>query len=358
MNRVGLVIDSQLESIIDYFDRARQHMLKKSLQNLWLRKIYLSYEMRMIVGLLMTTLIALPTAILRPDLLLALGPLIFGYPHLIASFRYLSIREKSKIKLRPKLFFLFSVLTIFVIFFYKTRFSFEFVSFAFWPQVMALLALIFVYAAGYHKGQIGFIFGTFLALGCVLCAWHKPLLFTGAFLIAHNFIAFLHWCVSAKIQRRRQIAMAGTLCFVLLHGFVLWGGLDPWLNTDILKTYKVDHTGWLLASWSKEPIIWYRWLVLYTYGLSIHYFVWLRAIPESELKSNYPLSFRMSLKEWRQDLGSTWLKLSVIMALVGLSIWLLDAKLGQHLYFQIALLHGSLELVFWPTKLFTLEVNK
>jgi hypothetical protein len=138
--------------------------------------------------------------------------------------------------------------------------------------------------------------------------------------------------------------------FFLIHLVVIYGAIDPLLNASLLEQWRLENTAWFLASWSADPLVWYRWLVLYTFGLSMHYFVWLRALPEAELKSKAPLSFRLSWQEWQKDIGPITLKIILISALIGFGLWIFQYNLGKTIYFQIALLHGALEVVFLPSK--------
>lgn len=352
MKRSLMYLENNVDAAIGILDRSRQLLLRLALQSTWLRQCYQKYETRTLFGLLLTTALAFPIAVLRPDFLLAMGPFVFGYPHLVASYRFLFRREKSARKTRPYFFTLFSIFTVATIVLYSCRLFFSSVAFSVWPQTLALVVLLVAHAAGWLSGKIALVTGVLTALGFIAFAWHEPLIYAGAILMIHNGIAYIHWIATCRNSTRRLVAYFGAVLFLMIHAVVLLGGVDSWLQTVHLQEWKLDATAWFLASWSQDPLVWYRWLLLYSFGLTMHYFIWLRALPESELKTNVPLCFRSSLKQWRNDLGPATFMMLLLVFGAGLTLWMLNQKTGQMIYFQIALLHGSLEVVFLPSKFF------
>jgi hypothetical protein len=351
MSELILKLDHRIDFIIILLDRARQNILRLTLRSNWLAKTYQNYESRNVSGLLIWTLIIFPMALLRPDILLVAGPFVFGYPHVVASYRYLFLRQKFYEKYRSRLFLIFSIFTVITIAIYQSQAFFSEISFAVWPPLLAILALLTAHVTGLQRSKKLFWFGALIGLGFAFFAWQEPLLYAGAILMIHNFTAFAHWIASSRDLKRRNFAIISTILFLAVHVFVLSGGVDTWLQATRLQDWKIESTAWFLASWSQDPLVWYRWLVLYTFGLSLHYYIWLRAIPENEIKSGTPLCFRLSLQEWRKDLGSTSLFFAILITALGLSVWAIHFKMGQVIYFQIALLHGALELIFLPSKI-------
>lgn len=340
-----------MSDVISSLDRFRQAFLGLTLKNLGLVKIYQRYETRTILGIVFSTLISLPLAIFRPDLVLALGPLIFGYPHLMASYRYLITRERGDHSLRPRIFYVFAAFTLCTLMVFQTRLFFSELHFGVWPPVFATLALFSVHFLGMQKGKMGLLTGTLTGLSFALFAWKDSLLYAGAVLMIHNFVAYAHWFMSCRNRTQRNVAQYSALFFLAIHLWVWSGGADQWLFVTRLSEWQIETTAWSLASWAPDALTWYRFLVLYAFGLSMHYFVWLRALPETEIRSGIPLCFRLSFEEWRSDFGKVSLQLAFLISVFGLMIWLIDSSRGQTMYFQIALLHGSLELVFLPKKM-------
>jgi len=130
--------------------------------------------------------------------------------------------------------------------------------------------------------------------------------------------------------------------------------LIPFKDGEVLFESGSHITGWYLASWTVDKLVWYRSLVIYTFGLSIHYFVWLKAIPESFNKFEHPNSFSFNFKNLRQDLGTKTLIAFILVIRVGWILWQFNLPLGSAIYFEIAILHGAIKEVFLTPKLVNL----
>jgi hypothetical protein len=95
---------------------------------------------------------------------------------------------------------------------------------------------------------------------------------------------------------------------------------------------------------------WYfRLVVLYSFGQSLHYFLWLNIIPDYKLKSKHTISFKQSLKLINRDCGQN----IVWWVLGGGSIFLLlifvsSLETARNCYFGFAAIHGYLEIVSFP----------
>lgn len=350
-------IDRKIDALIFILDELRHFFLRLTLQNKNLRRIYSNYQYRTLTSLVVLMTFIFPISILHPDILLIMGPLIFGYPHMIASYRYLIRRDFLLTKNRSTLFIIFCSFTILTIFIYNFELLQSWMSFSVWPQALSLIVLTLAYFLNVNINRKDLIYGIFISIFFCIFAWQEPLLYAGAILMLHNFIAFFHWILNCQNKSQRQLALASTLVFFVIHIVVLFGAIDSFLDPILLNQRKLENIAWFLASWSDDQLVWYRWLVLYTFGLSVHYFIWLRAIPETELKSLAPLSFRLSLKEWQKDLGPSTLKIVIFICIFGFGLWLFRFELGKSVYFQIALLHGALEMAFLPSKINYCQLN-
>jgi hypothetical protein len=177
----------------------------------------------------------------------------------------------------------------------------------------------------------------------------EPLMFVAGSLLLHNWVAFFYWIKVCKTRARRHVALLATLLFLVIHILVLRGTLDAWIplaDGQVHFAGNSQNTAWMLASWSTDAIVWYRFLVLYVFGLSLHYFVWLRAIPESRKVSEHPSSFRLIAQDLQASIGKRMLIFTLCLSAGGIILWLLSMPLGAQVYFEIAILHGSLELMF------------
>jgi len=345
---------SPIDSLVHYADLFRVYLLRFSLKPALLRQLYSHTHWRLSAGMIFQTLIFLPLALIKPALLLAIGPLIFGYPHLVASYRYIQVKS-------IRLFILMTSIAI-ILHLSRTGFAhFEQLPFGVWQIVVATLTLIISRVISKRVIVIEICTCIFFCIGLVRLAWMEPLIYVGGTLILHNWIAFIYWIMASKEKRRRTTAILSSLLFLLIHILVLTGGLDSWIpikDGQIFFESGSKITGWYLASWTTDALVWYRFLVIYTFGLSMHYFVWLKAIPESLNKFEHPSCFRLSLKNLRRDLGKKTLIFFILLSISGITLWIFSLPLGASIYFEMAILHGSLELIFLVPRIFSVTVSQ
>lgn len=324
-----------VNAIVQSLDSCRVSLLRLTLKPKLLRALYSQSHSRLAVGMLLTCALTLPLAFLRPELLLAFGPLIFGYPHLIASYRFTP---------ELKCFALFLVMTAIAVGLHLSEFG-QPLPFGVWQMVVATLTLLIVRFGQWKSMGLAMV----VCAVMVKLAWLEPLMFVGGSLLLHNWVAFLYWIKDSRNSARRSVAMLSTLLFLVIHYVVLNGSLDAWIpmtDGQVQFAGNVENTAWMLASWSMDQMVWYRLLVLYVFGLSVHYFVWLRAIPESRKVSEHPSSFRLIAQDLQVSLGKRIFIFTLLVSAGGIILWLISMPLGAQVYFEIAILHGSLELMF------------
>lgn len=329
-----------VNAIVQSLDSCRVSLLRLTLKPKLLRALYSQSHSRLAVGMLLTCVLTLPLAFLHPELLLAFGPLIFGYPHLIASYRFTP---------ELKCFALFLVMTALAVGLHVTEFG-QPLPFGVWQMVVATLTLLIVRFGQWKSMSLAIV----MCAVMVKLAWLEPLMFVGGSLLFHNWVAFFYWIKDSRNSSRRSVAMLSTFLFLVIHLLVLMGHLDAWIpmtDGQVQFAGNVENTAWMLASWSTDALVWYRLLVLYVFGLSVHYFVWLRAIPESRKVSEHPSSFRFIAQELQASLGKKIFIFTLLLSAGGIILWLISMPLGTRVYFEIAILHGSLELMFLLPKI-------
>tara|TARA_R110002072_G_scaffold534_6_gene3975 strand:- start:154393 stop:154839 length:447 start_codon:yes stop_codon:yes gene_type:complete len=101
---------------------------------------------------------------------------------------------------------------------------------------------------------------------------------------------------------------------------------------------------WLLAPWSDNDIVWRRALCLYTFGLSMHYFIWLKAIPENVYNNKTPVSFKKSFNSIYNSYGAILTYSFLSLSIIGIIIWGIWYEIGSYLYFTISNMHVWTEL--------------
>jgi hypothetical protein len=144
------------------------------------------------------------------------------------------------------------------------------------------------------------------------------------------------------------MAIGATFIFGLVHVLVIYGIFDSYLvgySQNSITAADVNGTSWILATWSENPLVWQRALVLYTFGLALHYFVWLKAIPENLQKSEFPNSFRKTISNIRNEVGDGLLKAICFLSIIGTVIWIISFPIGATIYFSISSLHVWIEFV-------------
>lgn len=339
-----------MQSIISFtnqfvrpLDLVRVAWLRLTMKNILVRKIYADRTQRLAVTFIFLSGLYLLISLKWSLPMLVLGPVLLGYPHLIASYRFLQ-RPFEK----NNLFSLFLFLTLL-----SLAIRFVAVPLEFLPHLPYGTYEIFLSASALAFLKIPFRWpvkaGTLFLVALVLrLAWSNPLAFVGIALISHNWVAFGHWIIAAKNKKDRTVAMVATFIFAAIHMLISQGYADAWIsleNSNFISTMFFEVKGWVLTPWSNDPLVWSRALVLYTFGLSLHYFIWLQAIPQCLDQNTVPNSFRRSLEQMRIDCGSKTTLILLIGAVSTLGIWIFTNYAGP-IYFGVAMLHGWLELIF------------
>lgn len=341
-------------SLVQPLDYLRIAALRLFMKNPMLRQVYCDRASRLGFNFLLLCGLYLVISIKWSIVLLVLGPMVLGYPHLVASYRFLQ-KSNWRLSLRfntAQVFRVFLFLTGVSLFirFIGSKLSFvPELPYGSWEILLSIAALGLIKFKIISIRHILVILLTLLLAGLVLnVAWHSPMAFVGFALIFHNWVAFGYWFLSAKDFKNRIVVVLATTLFALIHLLIFNGFFDAWIsfpNFNILSTQSFEASGWVLASWSKDPLIWNRMIVIYTFGLSLHYFVWLRAIPQNLDKKAVPNSFRRSFEQLRKDCGANTTIILFTVGLVALAIWLFTSVAGP-IYFGLAMLHGWLEFIF------------
>ena len=278
MNRLSQiyfqVMEKYLFIIVGFIDQVRFLILKPLLRSVWVQNIYIKTSLRLKLGFVIVSSLNLFIALKRPDLLLVLGPLIYGYFHLVASYYF--IQPVGKLDSDHS--------------FKKTFSSFFYLTFFFILAKLILNQISFFQEipSGFIELSIvtcGFMALTFLAkktsrlilfsvlilnLTILYFAWFNPLLFVSATLFVHNWVAFFYWIIFSKNKENKITAMGATLIFGLVHLLVFLGYFDSFMNfadKDLFLIANIDAVSWVLSSWTSDLLISQRALVLYTLSL-------------------------------------------------------------------------------------------
>ena len=274
-------------------------------------------------------LVAFALTLLAPLWLLALGPIVWGVPHLLADARYLVARPGLH-RRRP----------------------------------LVWLAALPVLAAGLGAGAgVGLLAGVLAALlarasrlrrgvtAALLLAAAGALGALGGlgdviFAHAHNALAVLCWLAwRPRVSRKHWgvLALYLVATLALLSGatdalVLAWRGLD-WSPAGLELGHRVGE----LALGAAPPMT-ARLVLAFAFAQAVHYAVWLRLIPEEDRPRATPRGYRASYAALEADFGR-WPLVLCAAACVALAAWaLIDLAAAHGGYLRFALFHGHLEL--------------
>jgi hypothetical protein len=317
-----------LGGVIAPLDRLRASLLRAIAPHARSLVVARDRRVALVGGCLMVT--ALLSTSLFPLWFLALGPLVWGVPHIVSDLRYLVARPG-----------------------YHRR-----------PWVLAAM-LGGIVAAAFGMGVRGGLLGAAAALLLARASWKRRALGLAVvgglgalaqwagpladlvFAHGHNLVAVGLWWA----WRRRgsglhwiPLVLFAAGCALILSGAMapladLTGGfVAPWLGTT------AHDLAWGLAP-GRFGALSLRFLLLYAFAQSVHYVVWLRLVPEDDRPSATPRSFLQSYRALRTDVGSIVLWIAVLGTLA-FAVWAAMSGVGhaRNGYLQVAFFHGYLEL--------------
>ena len=257
---------------------------------------------------------------------LLLGPIILGIPHLVGDIRYLVVRKQ----LQHQYWFWIGV-------------AFPFALFVIFRQ--PVYAMVGVWCAALYsqrpKNERYFM----VAMSTVFLAisWQYPRYFLLVFLHLHNVIGIAIWWFWKK--RARYEALPLMLCLlgcVSILFFPLSLSFAQEFHPPLLNKnyFQESIASFVSTAWQ------FRLVTLYAFLQSIHYFVWIRLIPEEAKKQPTPQSFTKSFLSLKEDIGSIFF-VSIFIAAGALLLYAVySPQEARYQYLYLISFHGFLELAF------------
>lgn len=345
-------MDAVLSPLLIKADILRGFVLSKTLRVSFLRYLFFDRAARLMALYILACAIYLPLSLLFPVWIAILGPIMYGLPHIFSSFRY--AHTQAKLSLKTLVIGIWVAVTFFRIaldfglFYFASPVILD-IEFASW--LLSFAALWFVV----DRRPAPLMIGSALLAVCLYAAWTAPLFMTAFFLLAHNLVAFIYWIFAVKNKRELAVTLIATLTFIALTAGILTGVFEALYSLirpqGYVALFGIDYSdlGAVLAPWSEDHHVWYRFFVAYVFGQSLHYFIWLKAIPEQHLKSQAPVSFRESYRLLKVDFGRKLLLVASGACALSLGIWLFySMQEARIIYFAIASFHGFYELAGLP----------
>ena len=308
-------------------DRVRSGLLRLLMP--FLRVFISSREHRVALTGSLVIMASLGMALSLPLWQLALGPILLGTAHILADFRYCVVRPG-----------------------FHRR----------WPLILGcglpLLAMIF--GQGLDIGLMSVAFAFALAqgplwkritgLGLVSCVAtaviHHGMMADVVFAHLHNIVAVLLWWAWRKRLGRGYLLVL--VMYLAAWTSLLTGVFDGILGHHIGSPFGPDglgldyHAGYL--GFGLGGIYEMRFVLAFAMAQSVHYWFWLRMVPEDDRKQYTPRSFRSSWWALRRDMGAVFLWLTLFAAL-GTTIWAtVDLFAARYGYLRVIRFHGVMEL--------------
>lgn len=272
---------------------------------------------------------SLAVTVLLPVWLLALGPILWGVPHLVSDVRYMVIRRGYH--RRPSVWFAAGIPLVFAGFGAGVRYG-----------LLAAAGTLVVARGSPTRRVVGLLIVGALGLGAHRLGATADVVFAHA----HNFIAVaLWWTWRCRADGAR---LAVPLLLFAACSWIMLGGVDRFvLDRDLIGFGPTEMTFasfcWELVPGVQGPLA-IRLVLLFAFAQAVHYGVWMRLIPEEDRARETPRTFRATYRALEVDFGRAALWLAGACALTFACWSLFDLAGARHAYLRFALFHGHLEL--------------
>jgi hypothetical protein len=298
---------------------------------------------RVVVYGLLSVATALALTFGAPMLLLAIGPLVLGVPHLVADVRYLVVRPGIHRRFDVWLFVVLPA-------------AISFVHSHAWVSMLACVGAAVIARASFVRRVIVGSCALAIVLACASLGSVADIVMAHA----HNAIAvaiFVLWSrrrhkptnedksTNEKKEKSTRVHLFIVAAFVLGLVAITCGAFDhaPAMNLRGSTLLDSDDVLATLAPLS-DPVWAMRLLLAFAFAQSVHYAVWVRLVPEEDRPRPGLRSFASSLRSLREDLGIVLLVVGGAVAL-GIMIWgAISITAARDGYLRLAVFHGPLEL--------------
>ncbi len=273
---------------------------------------------------------ALLGTMLAPLWLLALGPLIWGVPHLVADLRYLVVR--TGYARRPRLLVLGGLPLVMIGLGADLTWGF-----------VGAVAVAVVSRASLRRRMLA----VGLLSGCAVGLWSIGDLNDVVFGHVHNFAALALWWIWRPRRTRLHwipiALLAAAVGFLLspwaVECMAMLGGLQ-WFPAGEDSARQL----WRLAP-GLSPDLGLRLVLLFCLMQSVHYALWLHMLPDEDRGRSTVMTFRASYRQLERDIGLAGLWVAILLG-SGIVLWaVLDLSEASRGYFRMARFHGHLEIM-------------
>ena len=300
-------------------DSLRAGVLRLTLRSSFARQIFRQRELRTPFWFLCSLGVQAALVAWAPGFLFYWVPLLLGVPHVVAGFRYGWGRSSG-----------WGVYLL-------VTFLFGGVLAAGASPAWATLIVGITLFGMQWKGVKIHLLSAVLVLGVLGLGFFKDAYRTSLVLvILHNFVAFIFWFRAFRTKNER---MSGGVLLLITIGVAIalafWsGGASVGELAHRLAGLEGDRFGTAFVR-----------IFLLTQG--IHYFIWLKAIPDQEAPARVPMSFRSAFREDHRWFGKQIhvFVMGAVLSLVALAVYR-DVETARRWYVFLSAYHGFAEFAF------------
>ncbi len=284
--------------------------------------------LRVLVVASLSVTVAFVGALFFPMMLLALGPIALGVPHLLADVRYLVARPGLH---RRAAFWLLVVGPLGIVYARPEV----------WVGLLSAMGAALIARATVRRKAAAIV-----ALGALSYGVHGHRGIAEIWMAhAHNLVALAMWTLFFRARSARGGVGARRHLYVAIL-FATLGALlfaVPLREIMPFAGLSVDAQARSLSPFT-DPELSVRFVLFFAFAQSVHYGVWLRAVPDEARQRAGVRSFASTARALRADVGS-WILAAFALAFVGIAAWaardLVAARTG---YLRLAISHGYLEI--------------
>lgn len=339
----SLAVVASLERAAWPLDRLRTRFFAWALRWRALAPLLLQRDRRLAVTLTARAAFAFALAVYAPVLLFVLAPIALGVPHVASDLRYLVLRRKFERWWGVAIGVACASLLVSAVLertrMLHTNGSAELAIVAAWT----VLAIV----AGFRRSRapLRAVLASGVLLATVAVAHAFPAAFRLALIHGHNVLALLVWPAFFGLRKRWVSLQIFATCVA--------GG---WLASGAAFRTTLAHAHFGL--FAIHPLQVADWLAPglradYALGLTsafvflqaAHYASWLSAVPQSQIRGEGTLTFRMSLRSLLFDFGLPALALLVGCWALVVALAFINPVETSITYVSFATFHAYLELV-------------
>jgi hypothetical protein len=332
-----------LEQTAVPLDEARRAVLRVAQKNPRLSWVLGRREHRLAVLMSVHAAIALVLTVFFPTLLLILGPVLLGVLHIAADVRHLVLRRALPAWWKTAVWVGCAALIGLRVFGelaapHSLLIRLEWLLVTAWA-LLGVSAGAIGSRAAFRAVSAGLLVSA-AGMGAVLYPRAAQLVFVHA----HNAIAIVLWLYlfrrSARVMRIPLALIAGATLLLLSGVTLRWMVAAGQLEAFGLHFFVA--TDWL------APGLPTRFAVgltsAYIFLQSVHYAIWLFAIPQEDTRGQGTPTFRMAARALLREFGGLGLALAGLCVFAVLAAAFTGVLRTRHVYLSLAMFHGYMEL--------------